>query len=62
MAVVAGSGVMPVEQRGRTSVMFRSRRDDPLEPAVLQYGEGGRVPAGAWAAGEGFSSEMETGS
>jgi hypothetical protein len=41
---------------------FDRRRGKPLERKALHYGmEGGRVPSGAWDAGEGLSSEMETG-
>jgi hypothetical protein len=36
--------------------------EKPLEPEALHNGmEGGRVPAGTRDAGEGLSSEMETG-
>jgi hypothetical protein len=41
---------------------FGRRGEKPLEPEALHYGmEGRRVPTGARNAGEGLSSEMETG-
>jgi hypothetical protein len=63
---VARSSWEVLETGWSKGAILQSRFDQggekPLEPRALHNGmEGGRVPTGARDAGEGLSSEMETG-